>query len=316
MCFLLNKGAEGLYGWTREEIRQQNLEELLFNGDTSKLPEARQAVLEHGEWRGELRQKTRAGRGIIVESRWTLVRDQAGQPKDILVINSDITEKKTLEAQFLRAQRMESIGTLAGGIAHDLNNMLTPVIMGAQMLRMKPLDRHTLAILEAVENSAKRGADLVKQVLTFARGQAGEKVALQLSHLIKELEKITCETFPKSVRVASQIERNLPLVLGDPTQLHQVLLNLLLNARDAMPAGGDILVCAETAALTEQAAQLMPGAKPGSYVLLVVSDTGTGIPPEIIDRVFEPFFTTKGGKRNRPVFPLCSVSQSTRVSAS
>jgi PAS domain S-box-containing protein len=289
-----NKSAERLYGWTSQEVLQRDLREHFLNGkDNSKLLEARQNVLSRGEWLGELRQTTKAGREIIVESRWTLVRDQQAQPQAVLVINTDITEKKKLELQFLRTQRMESIGTLAGGIAHDLNNVLTPITMAIQLLKMKNLDEGSQRMLKTLETSAKRGADLVKQVLTFARGHEGERVAVQLSHLIKEMDKIIHETFPKTIRIRTRICQDLAPVLGDATQLHQVLLNLCVNSRDAMPDGGEIVIQADNVTLDETTAKKIVGARPGRYVALSVSDTGMGIPAEIIDRIFEPFFTTK-----------------------
>ena len=168
-----NKSAERLYGWSQDEIFEQKLPDGFFAKENKKLQEAQAAVLATGEWTGELLQPTKAGQEIVVESRWTLVRDDHGAPQSILVINTDVTEKKQLEAQFLRTQRMESIGTLAGGIAHDLNNILTPIIMGVEMLQAKYVEAPTQKLLKTMESSAKRGSDMVKQVLSFARGQIG-----------------------------------------------------------------------------------------------------------------------------------------------
>ncbi|MCX6904879.1 MAG: ATP-binding protein, partial [Verrucomicrobia bacterium] len=206
---------------------------------------------------------------------------------------TDITEKKSLETQLLRTQRMESIGTLAGGIAHDLNNVLTPIMMAVQLIQMKRHEEDENKMLKSIEISAQRGADMVKQVLAFARGQEGEKVVLQLKHIVREMEKIARETFPKSIEVKSFIATDLQPIKGDATQLHQVLLNLCVNARDAMPEGGSISIKAENVSLDETAARRILNAKPGPYVSLRVTDSGSGIPPEIIDRIFEPFFTTK-----------------------
>ena len=288
-----NKSAERLYGWTAPEVLQQSLAESILNGDPAKLQEAKRAVVESGEWMGELKQKTKAGSHITVQSRWSLVRDSTGSPKSILIINTDMTEQKKLEAQFLRTQRMESIGTLAGGIAHDLNNVLSPIVMGVEMLQMKSKDANSQKLLKSMAVSARRGADMVKQVLTFARGQEGERAPIQLSHLVKEMQKIVRETFSKSIEIATMIDGDLWPVLGDVTQWHQVLLNLCVNARDAMPEGGKIRIGAANATLTEADAKRLLGAKPMKYVLLSVTDTGEGIPPEIIDKIFEPFFTTK-----------------------
>ncbi len=292
-----NKGAERVYGWTAAEARGQNAYELLYPGGLSQLNEAQQRVLQDGEWHGELRQISKDKKPILVESRWSLVRDDQGQPNAILVINTDVTEKRKLESQFLRAQRMESIGTLAGGIAHDLNNILTPIVMAVDLLRMRHQDEKTLKLLTTVETSAKRGAGMVKQVLTFARGHEGEQTVMELGPLIKEMVKIASETFPKSIRLRAHLGTGLSAVSGDATQLHQVLLNLCVNARDAMPDGGEIHIHAEDEVLTEADTRKHIEAKPGNYVVLSVSDTGSRLPPQIIDRIFEPCFSTKeGGK--------------------
>jgi len=288
-----NKSSEQLYGWKSEEVLGRNASELLFHGDSAQVGSAVATVHEKGEWNGELHQKTKDGREVIAESRWTLVRDNDGKAKSMLVINSDITEKKRLEAHFLRAQRMESIGTLAGGVAHDLNNVLTPIMLAVETLLSKPVDERTHHLLTMIESNAKRGGDMANQVLAFARGVEGERVMLEPRHLIKEIEKIARETFPRSIEIQTKIARGVGTVFGNATQLHQVLLNLCLNARDAMPNGGMLKIIAENVTLDENYARMYPEAKPGSFVLITVSDTGTGIPPEFISRVFEPFFTTK-----------------------
>jgi PAS domain S-box-containing protein len=288
-----NQGAERVYGWTAAEVLGKNANELLYETPPPQLKEAQSRVVAEGEWNGELRQRAKDGKTILVESRWSLVRDEQAQPKAILVINTDVTERRQLEAQFLRAQRMESIGTLAGGIAHDLNNVLTPILMGVDLLRLGHKDEKSLKLLQNIETSARRGAGMVKQVLTFARGHEGERTTMRLGPLVKEMVKIAAETFPKSIRIRARLADDLSAVSGDATQLHQVLLNLCVNARDAMPDGGEILITAENAELTEAAARKHIEAKPGKYVVLSVADTGSGIPSEIMDRIFEPFFTTK-----------------------
>ncbi|HEY3897080.1 MAG TPA: PAS domain S-box protein [Chthoniobacter sp.] len=205
----------------------------------------------------------------------------------------DVTERKKLEQQFLRAQRMESIGTLAGGIAHDLNNSLSPIIMSLDLLKMRFPDPDSQELLETVSASARRGADMVKQVLSFGRGVDGRRMVVQVKHLIREIEKITNDTFPKNITVQSNVPHDLWPILGDPTQLHQVLLNLCVNARDAMAEGGRLTLSAENAIIDEHYAGLNPDARPGPHVLLKVADTGTGIPAETQERIFDPFFTTK-----------------------
>jgi signal transduction histidine kinase/CheY-like chemotaxis protein len=254
-------------------------------------------VMDHGNWIGELRSRTKAGKAVIVQSHWSLMRHPDGSPKAILVINTDITERKQLETQFLRAQRMESIGTLAGAIAHDLNNCLAPIVMAAPFLREQLQDLVSQRMLDSVENSAKRGADIVKQLLVFARGIQGDRIALQLNHLVRDMAQIIRETFPKNIQLNIESAKDLATVQGDTTQLHQVLLNLCVNARDAMPDGGMLSLKTQNIVLDEPDAKMIAGAKPGSYVLLTVTDTGTGIPPEIMDKIFEPFFTTKSHEK-------------------
>ncbi|HEY9604290.1 MAG TPA: response regulator [Allocoleopsis sp.] len=288
-----NKGAEQLYGWKALEVLGQNVLELLYKKSSPQVQHAQKSLDEIGEWKGELHQVTKTGREIVVASRWTLVRDAHRKPKSILVVNTDITEKKLLEAQFLRAQRMESIGTLAGGIAHDLNNVLAPILMTAQLLEMQLQDEQSQRLLSIIVKNAKRGAALVKQVLSFARGLEAKCTLLQVEHLIVEIEQIVKETFPKSIEIRTTISPSLGTVSGDATQLHQVLMNLCVNARDAMPYGGTLSISAETLFVDENYARMHIDAKVGSYVVISVTDTGIGIPPEIVDRIFEPFFTTK-----------------------
>ncbi len=288
-----NKGAERLYGWTTDQVLGKNTNHLLYKETSPELLEALKTTLEEGEWHGELHKVTELGKAIIVESHWTRVRDEQGKPKSILVVDTDITQKKQLEAQFLRAQRMESIGTLAGGIAHDLNNVLAPILMAVQLLALKLEDDRSRQWLEILENNAKRGADLVKQVVSFARGMEGDRTLIQVRHLISEIRQIVKETFPKSIEFYSDAATDLWTVSGDATQLHQVLVNLCVNARDAMPDGGTLNISAENLLIDQHYAQINIDAQVGPYIMITVSDTGIGIPAETLDRIFEPFFTTK-----------------------
>ncbi len=417
-----NKGAERLYGWMPEEAIGKRADELFSTDSTARHEEARRLILEKGEWMGELQQSTRNGQQIFVESRRTLLRDRKGDPKSVLIINTDITEKKQAalalaesderfrqlaeqssevfwfvslnpqrvtylspavekvlglsadqiykngdvwmeaihpddqesvraawkacllglaprfeseyriirkdrsvglvlatgtpirdssgaitrvggtakditerkraESQMLRTQRLESIGTLAGGVAHDLNNALAPILMSVELLKMEYPDASKM--IDMVETSAKRGADMVRQLLTFAKGVEGARLLIQPAHLLKEMEKIMRGTFPKSIQLRASYAGNLQTIMGDTTQLHQVLLNLCVNARDAMPNGGTLTLAAENTEIDEAYASSVAEARPGNYVLWRITDTGTGIPPEIIERIFEPFFSTKG----------------------
>ncbi|NJD76197.1 MAG: PAS domain S-box protein [Candidatus Methanoperedens sp.] len=211
----------------------------------------------------------------------------------ISVIAKDVTNKKYLEAQLLRAQRMESIGTLASGMAHDLNNVLTPIMLSLHILKEKFKDEQSQKLLTVLEQNSQRGANLIKQVLSFARGVEGEHKPLQIAHLISEIEKVAKETFPRNIKIRTDISKDLFTISGDVTQLHQVLMNLCVNARDAMPDGGILDITALNFFIDENYTRMHTEAKIGSYVIIEVSDTGTGIPGDIIDRIFEPFFTTK-----------------------
>lgn len=289
-----NKGAERIYGWSAEEVVGKNVSDLkLEDLSTAHFEEAKKSVIEKGEWRGEVHQVQRNGAEIIVESRWTLVLDEKGTPTSILVINTDVTEKKRMEAQFLRAQRMESIGTLAGGIAHDLNNVLSPIMMAIDMLQLKATDESSKKWLDVLRTNAERGGNMVHQVLSFARGVEGQRVALQPKHLIKEIVKILKETLPKSIEISFHVPDNLWIISADATQMHQVLMNLCVNARDAMPDGGLISIRAENMFVDENYARMHIEAKPGRFVVITVADTGPGMSAEIQSRIFEPFFTTK-----------------------
>jgi PAS domain S-box-containing protein len=227
-----------------------------------------------------------------VQDSGTPTRNAAGAIVRLGGIAQDITERKAAERHMLRTQRLESIGTLASGVAHDLNNALAPILMGLDYLKWEyPSATH---VVELFESSANRGAGMVRQLLTFAKGSEGERVSLQTSGLVKEVRDMMRGTLPKNIMLEGDCDPDLPKVLGDATQLHQILLNLCVNARDAMPTGGTLTLESEVMDVDATYASGVPGAKPGRYVALRVRDTGMGIPPEILDRIFDPFFTTKG----------------------
>jgi PAS domain S-box-containing protein len=291
-----NKGAERLTGWSKKDILGEWAHECLYDPDQEdKLQQCHDTMMDEGEWKGELRMRTADGDERIVESRWTLVRDAAGDPKQVLVINTDVTERKQLEKQFLRSQRMESIGRLVGGIAHDLGNLLMPITLGVKVLRrrIEQTDEKVEKTLSMIQKSAERGANMVEQVLAFARGVEGDRVALQVGAIVEEIEDITDETFPESIDVRVDVADDLPQVVGDATQIQQVLMNLCVNARDAMPDGGTLSIDAHPVELTEDDAERNIDAEPGAYVCVRVRDTGTGMPDDVVDKVFEPFFSTK-----------------------
>lgn len=274
------------FDWWKERIHSDDRAEVL-----SSLENAIQNKSE--VWTAEYR--FLCGDGVFAQilDRAFVVYDSQANTTRMIGAMMDVTEQKNLEAQFLRAQRMESIGTLASGVAHDLNNILAPIMMSAPLLRGEvPLELRN-EIVDTVEACAQRGSQIVNQVLAFGRGLKGERHLLQIGSLIKEIVKLIQETFPRNIRVECSVDRNLRLVNGDSTQLHQVLLNLCVNARDAMQHGGLLQIRASNLEVDESCASMLSGAKPGEYVVIEVSDNGTGISPDILDSIFDPFFTTK-----------------------
>src|SRR5205807_3296989 len=236
-----NSGAERLYGWKADEVIDRSIGDVMYV-DPKDREEPLRILISTGEFRGELKQVTKDGREVIVDGRATIVRNLDGTPRSVLSINTDVTEQKKLETHLLRAQRLESIGTLASGVAHDLNNILTPILMCAQVARTAADEQDRESALSMIEESARRGAGIVKQVLTFARGVEGERIRIKPNHLIEEMIDIAKKTFPKTIEISSRYPEDLWSIQGDPTQLHQVLLNLSINARDAMPSGGVLVI--------------------------------------------------------------------------
>ncbi|MEH2066817.1 MAG: PAS domain S-box protein [Nostoc sp.] len=291
-----NKSAQRIYGWLDTEVMGKDSREILSPAGTKLQLEAPlKSVIETGSWQGELNKVTKSGKKIVVESRWTLMQDTNSQPKSILCVDTDITEKKQLQEQFFRTQRLESVGTLAGGIAHDLNNILTPILAAAQLSQDKYFqnEEHSKQLMALVESNAKRGATLVKQVLSFARGFKGEHTIIQVKYLISEIIQIAKQTFPKSIEFSTAISEDILAVTGNTTQVHQVLMNLVVNARDALPDGGNIQISATNQFIDEAYTKMNLDAQVGNYIVITVADNGIGIPPEILDKIFEPFFTTK-----------------------
>lgn len=289
-----NRRAAVMTGWSVKDIQRKHIEDLLYARDTGTLDEVQRNVLIRREWSGELQLRTKSGPEKVVESRWTLVHDEDGNPTTLLVLNTDVTEQKTLETQFLRMQRMESIGRLVGGIAHDLGNLLVPIVLGVKVLQQRYGDDERAArTLKMMQQSAQRGSEMVKQVLAFARGVEGERVTVQPAEILDEVEQIIREIFPSNIEVTFSVDDDLGFVTGDATQLQQVLVNLSVNARDAMPEGGTLRIRATNATVSDMQAKMNLEASTGSYVRITVRDTGSGIPPDVLDKIFEPFFTTK-----------------------
>jgi two-component system, cell cycle sensor histidine kinase and response regulator CckA len=279
----LNQGAERLYGYSRSELVGRKSTDFMPPPLLQHFEEVKRVTLREGHWEGEMEHYTKEHKPVLVTSRWTLVRNKQNPEGRILAINTDITEKKLLEKQFLRTQRLESIGTLASGIAHDLNNILAPICMATELLRTGTRSPDDAPMLDIIEQSARHGADLVNQVLTFVRGTEGVRTFVSLERLVKEVAKIARETFPRNIETGYEVDKELWAVNGDAGQLHQVLMNLCVNARDAMPQGGKLFLSAKN----------ITGSPEAPLVLVEVADSGTGIEPDVLDKMFDPFFTTK-----------------------
>jgi PAS domain S-box-containing protein len=234
-----------------------------------------------------------------ISVRGHILRDESDRAVRMTGVIADITQKKQLESQFLRNQRLESLGALAGGIAHDLNNILTPIMMSVQLLplTLPDVDERSQELIQMLDSNVNRGSALVRQILSFARGIEGDCGALQIGYLIADIKQMIQETFPKSIVFQTDISRDLWTVYGDATQIHQVLLNLAVNARDAMPDGGTLELTARNISVDSEYVRQHRNTKIGSHVEITISDTGVGIPPDAIERIFEPFFTTKEANR-------------------
>jgi len=287
-----NKSAEEMYGWTFEEVEGKSAADVLFDSpEQARGPT--EEVMREGFWMGELEHITRDGRTISIDVRLQLIRDAKGDPMGLFGVNTDITAVKREKEERIRAQRMESIGTLAGGIAHDLNNVFTPILMSLELLSRGESDERKRELIASMEGSVKRGADMIRQVLAFAKGVEGQRESLSIGVLLAEVSQFCRDTLPKNIVATFDYGEGLRPVIGDATQLMQVLINLVTNARDVMPEGGDLMVraCNTSYDVLSMFASGR-GAECGGITIEVI-DTGAGISSDVVSRIFEPFFTTK-----------------------
>jgi PAS domain S-box-containing protein len=291
-----NHAAQRLFGWSAEEALGRSVAEILVNAPSGQFVRIRHALLTDAEWRGELPHTGAQGRHHDIELRAALLRDRRGEARGCILTCTDVTEKKLLNEQLLRAQRLEGIGMLAAGIAHDLNNIFAPIRLGAGILRTRLQTGAEARLLDTFDSCAQRGADLIQQMLGFTHGVSGGTRLVQIHHLLCDIALIVQETFPRSITLEENVSRDLPPVDCNPTQIHQILLNLCVNARDAMPDGGTLILRAHSREIDASTAAQLEGAAPGRWVVLEVGDNGTGIPPNVLPRIWEPFYTTKGLK--------------------
>jgi len=282
-----NDSARRIYGWTAEEATAASVRELLY-ADPEEFDAATATTIRTGSWSGELQQRNKAGEVVIADCRWSLILDDQGQPESIFAVNSDITERRRLDEIRQRSERMDGLGTLAGGIAHDLNNVLTPMLMSVQLLSRTETDPSKLEVLGIIEASARRGASMIKQVLSFARGAESKRQRVDVRRLVSDIESFSREALPPSIVVSTSIEASVDDVSGDPTQLLQVLVNLVKNAADAMPDGGALRIGARNVE------PIPTDFGHEAKVCIEVTDSGMGMDAATRARIFEPFFTTKG----------------------
>ncbi|MEY4489484.1 MAG: hypothetical protein RIQ79_1992 [Verrucomicrobiota bacterium] len=247
-----------------------------------------------GPHQAEFRLRHKNGSWRWIYTRAEMYRDAAGKPTRMMGWHIDVTEQRQLAFHALRAQRLEAIGTLAGGVAHDLNNILAPTLLVTEMMRRKTQNPELLRLVAMIEDGTRRGAHIVRQVLVFSRGSQGLRTQLHLQSMLRELRTLIQETFPREISIRFEVASELKPIRADATQIHQVLMNLCLNARDAMlPGGGALTLVARNVEVSADEATLHSPAKPGPHVLLEIKDTGHGISDKIIGLIFDPFFTTK-----------------------
>ena len=287
-----NQGAVRMTGWTAAEMIGQDISDLLEGAGISD-PQAQVIRRQLTDWRGTLSCRHRNGTPQMVAVSVTVLRDAYGEPTGRLTLGADITEQTRLKETYERALRVQSLGMLAAGVAHDFNNILTPIGMSVEMLRARLSHRDDLKLLEGIQACATRGAAMTRQILGFAQGVGSEARAIQVRIILREVADIVRETFPHSITLETDAPSDLWPVMANSTQIHQVLLNLCVNARDAMPQGGRLRLGGCNCVLDEEAAARMEGARKGAWLVLFVEDTGTGIAPDLLLRIWEPFFTTK-----------------------
>ncbi len=291
----VSPGYERIWGRTRESlhVRPDTWAEPVHPDDRAQLDKAMRERHATGQFNETYRITRPDGVVRWIRDRAFPVKDSSGHVTRIVGVAQDVTEHRQMEEQLLRTQRLEAIGTLAGGVAHDLNNILAPTLMVTELIRQKITDPHGIQLVDMIEQSMKRGASIIRQMLVFSRGVGGQRVSVQPRHLLNEIETLIRETFPRDITFELNVAKDLRTVVADPTQLHQVLINLCVNARDAMAGGGTLTVSAANVMLEPEQVRAHSQARPGRHIAIAVADTGCGIPEEAHDRIFEPFFTTK-----------------------
>ncbi len=287
--------CERLTGCSRQQLEADSglFIRLIHPEDRDRVRERIRSERAHDESGLEFRLLRPDGTTRWVELIHQPIHDERGRYLGQRGSAREVTERKRLESLVLRMQRQESLSRLSSGIAHDLNNVLAPIMMAGDLLRTATLTDAERECVEMIRTSSERGADMVRQLLTYSRGVDGHRAPLNPGAIVRDVARMVAETFPKDIQVRLNVPTESWPVAADRTQLHQVVLNLCVNARDAMPGGGTLSMALDRVELDAVGASLMPPARPGPYVVLTVADSGHGIPPEVLDKIFDPFFTTK-----------------------
>lgn len=290
-----NKGAENLYGWSRGEVIGQDLQNVI-GYDIERVKDIAGNIEDKGEWFGELVNSKRDGQQITTYSRWSRISGFEGHEDSILIIISDISEVKELENRLQRIRRLENLGLLSSEIAHDLNNVIQPILMSTDILKESIEDGKLQKFIDMIRHSARRGSELVQQVLTFTKGLKSKKSYIDTKSVINEMVGIAERTFPEKVSFEHHVEHNINSIYGVRTQVDQVIMNLLVNARDAVKGNGKITLSAENFIPDDGFCQKHFAESKMTFVKVTITDNGTGIAPEIMEKIYEPFFTTKGNE--------------------
>ena len=289
-----NKAAREIYGWTEDEILTKSASILMDPEHLQQYQDALKTVQKYGKWSGDLYHRTQSGDFLFVESRWTAMRSHNKKQNSILMVNTDVTEKRKIQMRIQRSQRLESLGTLASSFAHDLNNILTPIRMANAMLKKDYCNSDNNFMFESVEEAVMQSRDLINQILEFARGSKSKSKDINLDLLVHDLIKFGTDTiFPSSIKIETNFPENLWTIKGDRAQLHQIFLNICVNARDAMPDGGVLRIKGSNVNLDCDYVTDRFTVPENAYVVVNITDTGSGIKQDLIDKIYEPFFSTK-----------------------